>query len=85
MGYTIREGTGITDYWPDDDEDTIYRSTEGSISMEEILEIAQEKWPGIDLKDIFVYAMHIHTHCLYYDCYDPGDYTNFIVITRTNS
>lgn len=25
---------------------------------------------------------YIHTNCLYYDQYDPGDYTNYLKITR---
>jgi hypothetical protein len=32
------------------------------------------------MEDIEVTSEKIHTHCIYYDLYDAGDYTDFIVL-----
>lgn len=81
MGYT-RDGS-ITNFWPDDDDKTMYIDSKfQSISFSHILEKAKEKWgEHISLYDLEVEAQNIHTHCIYYDCHDSGDYTDFLVIT----
>ena len=80
MGYTKRDS--ITDFWPDDDENTIYRASCG-YSLQDLIDISKEKWPDAELCDLEITAEKIHTHCIYYDLYDPSDYTDFIIITRT--
>ena len=80
MGYSYRNNGQIKDFWPDDDENTMYRLS-GNDSLQEIIELAQEKWPGISLQDITISAEKIHTSCLTYDLYDPSDYTDFVIIT----
>ena len=82
MGYFKRFGTDITDFWPDDDENTLYLST-GFLTMADLLEHAKDQF-GEDVKpeNIEVSAEKIHTHCIYYDLYDAGDYTNFIVLKK---
>lgn len=81
MGEHIRPGTSITDYTPDDDANTFYIYEHESLA--EIIDRARSKW-GEDIKfdDIKIEAEYIHTHCLYYDKYDPGDYTNFLRISK---
>lgn len=83
MGYTTRNNGKIKDFWPDDDENTIYLESGGD-SLQRILSLVQEKWPGTSLEDIEITAEKIHTHCLTYDLYDAGDYTDFLIITRKN-
>ena len=82
MGYGIRDRS-IRTYWPDDNEKTIYIAAAWqALSLQEIMDKAQEKWPGCSLSDISITAEYIHTDCLSYDQYDSSDYTNFIVITK---
>ena len=65
------------DFWPKNDAKTLYLA--GGCSLEELLEATQAKWPGVDPARIEIEPEYIHTHCLGYDLYDSGDYTNFIV------
>ena len=58
----------------------IYISADSSINIGDLLEKAQEKWPGCSLGELEISAEHIHTDCLGYDRYDPMDYTNYIII-----
>lgn len=81
MGYSYRNGGQIKDYWPDDDENTIYLSSSCD-SLQDLIELAQNKWPGISLSEIEITSEKIHTHCLTYDLYDPGDYTDFIIFRK---
>lgn len=84
MGNTIRPGTEITDFWPDDTDKKMYLTSYG-YSMIEILEKAREKWPEATLHDLKIDSEKIHTSCLYYDRYDPSDYTDFLIITYNPS
>lgn len=81
MGYS-KEGQ-ITNFWPDDDDNTMYlEANYDPIPFSKILEKACQKWGShLSLDDLEVGAQNIHTHCLYYDCHDPSDYTDFLVIT----
>lgn len=86
MGYGKRDGS-IRTYWPDDTENTLHIDGGGlasATSLKELLEKATEKWPGVSLDDITISAEHIHTDCLGYDLYDPGDYTEFIILRRNS-
>lgn len=80
MGYTKRPGTSITDFWPDDTDTTIYLVSSNQ-TMSELLETAKRKWPEATLENITIAAENIHTHCIYYDLHDAGDYTLFTVLT----
>jgi hypothetical protein len=78
MGYTYRGA--IKDYWPDDTDTEFYIA--GTRSIAEIVELAKEKFgDNIDLNDVEIHSEYIHTSCLGYPRYDPGDYTNFTVVT----
>ena len=47
----------------------------------EIIAKAKDKWgEEIDIGDICIESDYIHTHCLTYDRYDPGDYTRYLKI-----
>jgi len=82
MGYGKR-GATIDTFWPDDTETTLYVSSDNFIVMIDLLEKISEKWPGAAIADMRISAERIHTDCLYYDLYDPCDYTDFIVIEYT--
>jgi hypothetical protein len=82
MGYGTRDGGlggEIRTYWPDDDKNTLHIAA-GAWSpmsnLQELLEKAQEKWPGISLDQIQISAHHIHTDCIGYD------HTDFIVLRK---
>lgn len=88
MGYGIRSG-GIRTYWPDDTDTTMYIQTSDSASptLAELLDKIQTKWPECSFENLIetitITSEKIHTDCLGYDLYDPMDYTDFIVITKT--
>lgn len=67
------------DFWPEDAATEFY--CYDSEDLESILERAQEKWPGIGPGALRISAEYIHTHCIGYDRYDPGDYSNFLRIS----
>ena len=72
---------GSIEYFhPDDDENTIY--IPDNVKLDELVDIVEQKWPGIDLSTITIESDYIHTSCLTYDLYDPSDYTKFIVVRR---
>ena len=82
MGHTIRPGTRIRDYWPDDTETCFHLVSSCSNSLQDIIDRAKDKWgEDIDLDNISITSEKIHTHCLGYDQYDPSDYTDFIIVT----
>jgi hypothetical protein len=88
MGYGIRSGGfggGIRTFWPDDTDTTMYIQTSDTASptLFELMDKIQDKWPGTSLENITITAEKIHTDCLGYDLYDPMDYTDFILITKT--
>ena len=81
MGETIRPGTKIRDFCPDDTDTKIYKDASSwSYSLADLQRIVQEKWPDAEPMDIQLSADHIHTNALGYPRYDPTDYTTFIVI-----
>jgi hypothetical protein len=85
MGYGTRPGTlghTIRTFWPDDTETEMFIDASHSTSMLELINRIEEKWPDAKLHDITISSEKIHTDCLGYDLYDPGDYTDFIIITR---
>lgn len=82
MGQTTRPGTSITDYWPDDTDTQMYIPSSSSLNLMDLFDKAKEKWPElVNAEQIEVTSEKIHTHCIYYDLYDAGDYTDFIVLT----
>lgn len=81
MGYSYRNNGNIKDYWPDDDDNTIYRASSCD-SLQDLINLAKEKWPGTAMEDIEITSEKIHTSCLTYDLYDASDYTDFIILTR---
>jgi hypothetical protein len=85
MGYIQRPGSEITDFWPDDTETQMYWESNYSVSLARLLEKAKEKWPNATLDNIQITSEKIQTECLYYNRYDSGDYTDFIILTYTGN
>lgn len=81
MAYTTRLNSEITDFWPDDTATVLYFSDHRRMTLQDMIDKAKEKWPEATFDQIEISAEHIHTHCVYYDRYDSGDYTNFTVMT----
>lgn len=79
MGYTTKGS--ITSFWPDEDDNTKYMAGEWSLS--DLLAAAVDKWPNTPMEEIQISAEKIHTDCIYYDLYDSGDWTDFVVMRRT--
>jgi len=50
--------------------------------MQEIVDICENKWPGVSLVELNVRAENIQTDCLGHDMHDSGDYTDFLIIER---
>ena len=83
MGETIRRGTAIRDFEPDNTADVLYLRADAYGTLYDVLKAAQNKWgPHSGIEKIKIHAEHIHTECLGYDRYDPSDYTDYIVLTR---
>lgn len=83
MGETIRPGTGIRDFTPDNDVNTLYvRADNNSLPLLELIDRINDHFGPIDHSTLTIEAEYIHTECLGYDRYDSGDYTNYIVVRR---
>lgn len=79
MGYYTRNG-GIRCFDPDDTDTEMYLLP-NNLSLEDIIEKTNEKWPGAKFSDIEITSKKIHTDCLGYDLYDPSDWTDYLIIT----
>ena len=66
-------------FLPDETDNEFYIVREASIT--EIMELANEKWQG-EWKDLVIRSEYIHTDCIYYDLYNPSDYTEYLCINR---
>ena len=76
FGHTIQK------FWPDDDENTVYLTSDTQHSLAGIIQMCREKWPDTDFNDLVFESDEIQTDCLGYNRYDPIDYTDFIIIRR---
>lgn len=88
MGTFYRNGnekTGIQCFRPDDGPDHFYVATgwtDGPVALSDILSTVLGKWGNdVDLSRVDIQAEHIHTNCIGYDRYDPGDYTDYLKIS----
>lgn len=83
MGYSTRNGGQIQDFWPDDDENTIYVQSDSTFNQ--LIDLIKKKWGSdVSLDDVTISSEHIHTECLYYDSYVSSDHTDFTVIRLSN-
>lgn len=77
---TRGEQDQIVTFWPADDDNTIYLS--GNPSLVDIIMQVEDKWPDLSFNRVSITAEHIHTDCIYFDQYDGGDWTEFVVISK---
>jgi len=77
-----KAANGTRSFEPDDTATEFYMAGNYSATpLSYILEKARDKWGAdIDIDQICIEPEYIHTACLGYDCYDPGDYTNYLRI-----
>jgi hypothetical protein len=80
MTYSTRNNGQIKDYWPDNNESTLYLT--GELTLSDLISSITEHFGSSDLDKFTLSSEYIHTSCLTYDQYDSSDYTNFIVITK---
>lgn len=81
MGYYYRFGTNIQCFQPDDDANNLWLQYD--IELPYLLsQIRQHFGEDAKLEDFCIAPEYIHTDCLGYDRYDPGDYTNYLHIYR---
>lgn len=79
-----KEGN-ITRFVPDDTEDSFYIQADYfAVELQEIIDLAREKWKDIDFSLLKISACHIQTNCIGHDRYDSWDYTNYILIEKKN-
>ena len=87
MGYSYRNNGGIRDFQPDNTDTEFFLNGEyDGYTLSDIIDRAIEYF-GIekfDLDKVTITPEYIHTECLGYDRYDPGDYTKFIRISLEN-
>lgn len=79
-------------FFPENTKDKLYiRSEDGLLDLldriKEHFRLTDEDFNLVSsyseiLNNFKVSAEHIHTHCIGYDQYDSGDYTNYIVVER---
>lgn len=78
-----KEANGTRSFAPDDDKNTFYIECRFGFDMELLIEKIHEKFgPDVDMSMVKIEPQHIQTRCLGHDRYDPGDYDDYIVITR---
>jgi len=87
MAETIRAGTRIRDFQPDNTDKELYIDVgfmggRGAITVSSLLNKIREKWPDANLDEVTITAEHIHTRCLTYDLYSHSDYDDFLLIER---
>lgn len=83
MGYSTPDPRypSAVNYWPDNDDNTFYIAAD-EIEFKELQDRAKEYFGSrFDEDKISIGFEKIHTSCIHYDLYDPGDWTDFIIVT----
>jgi hypothetical protein len=66
MGYS-KNSRGITQFRPDDTDNTLYIPSSQILSLSDLLEAINNKWPNTDPSDILIDSEHIQIDCIGYD------------------
>lgn len=67
--------------YPQDDATTIYIVDSGLLTVQEIIDRAQDKWgENISFYRLEITGEEKQVRCFGYDQYDPSDYLNYIVV-----
>lgn len=67
--------------FPEDTENVMYIRNNGTTTMGELLEKANEKWGYVSPHAYGIDFQNIQYRCFGYDQYDPGDYMPYFIIT----
>lgn len=72
----------ITDYTPDNDENTLY-ILDTRMSILDLIERVKDYFgQDVNLDTLNIRSEKIHTRCIYYDLHDSSDWDDYIVIER---
>ena len=69
------------DEFPVETEKDLWIYSNNLVSLAEIIEKVQEKWPNISLDKIQIEAYNHHQYATTYDIYESSDYVNYIYIS----
>jgi|LakMenEpi03Aug12_release.lakeMendotaPanAssembly.Ray.scaffolds.fasta_scaffold375157_2 hypothetical protein len=67
---------------PEDTENKIYIEEMLLFSIEDLINICNEKWDNVKLSELKIEHEHIQVKCFGYDQYDSSDYKNYFVVTK---
>ena len=68
------------DEFPVDTENDMWLYGSG-ISLSEIIEKVNEKWPGVSLEDVEIVSVNHHQYAISYDLHDSTDYVQYIYVS----
>lgn len=89
MGRFTRTGAyggSITCFEPNNTSTTFYWKTDGLTQLVDAISAASEHFKISTYECMTrcqIEAEYIHTDCIYYDSFDPDDWTNYICFTYT--
>lgn len=67
--------------YPENTDTTIYIYDSSTLTIQEIIDRAQEKWgEDISFDRLEITGEEIQVRCFGYDQYDPSDYCRYIVV-----
>lgn len=66
---------------PTNSKNTLYIERYSVSILEELVEKANEYWPGVDLANVTIDVEEIQVAGFGYDQYDPSDYIEYYVLT----
>ena len=73
----------IKNAYPENTVDILYIESLFPMNVADLLEVINKHFgPNIGLEELNISSEKIHTRCITYDKYDPGDYDNYIIIER---
>lgn len=77
--YRYEKNGAATNCFPENDETTLW--IHSSKTLQEVIDAAQEKWPGVKFENISIEVEHHHQYCIYYDLHDSSDYVDYFVLS----
>lgn len=83
-GNIVKISNGNNTNYPIDDENTLHVNSCMSHSLMDIINLCKSHFgEDVDFSSLNIEAEHRHVTCIGYDRYDPSDYTDYLVITKT--
>lgn len=69
------------DELPVETEKDLWIYSNNLVSLADVIEKVQEKWPGVSLDKVQIEAYKHHQYATTYDIYDSSDYVDYIYIS----